>query len=164
MHAASGYFPGAWSSWHLQVAWLHLRCWTIYSVHLAVIPIHYFLRASVAGGIAYYAKRPRYIHIFSFHFQLLPGTSFCFFFFEISFIRAIVTLLHTLLYSYATTCVTMQARAMADKEICVCGYYLSLRPLLLTRYLSHYDITSCSPSQVNSITHSLHKTRATSDS
>ena len=23
-------FPGAWSSWHLQVACLHLKCWTIY--------------------------------------------------------------------------------------------------------------------------------------
>ena len=23
-------FPGAWRSWHLQVACLHLQCWTIY--------------------------------------------------------------------------------------------------------------------------------------
>ena len=40
----------------------------------------------------------------------------------------------------------MQARAMVDKDIYVCGYYyyVYLRPLLLTRYLGHCDITSCS--------------------
>ena len=32
MHAASGCFPGAWSSWHLQVTHLHLKCWTIYYI------------------------------------------------------------------------------------------------------------------------------------
>ena len=32
MHAASRLFPGAWSSWPLQVACLHLKCWTIYFI------------------------------------------------------------------------------------------------------------------------------------
>ena len=50
-------FPGARSSWHLQVACLHLKCWTIYFLHLSVIPIHSSFRASVAGGTARYAKR-----------------------------------------------------------------------------------------------------------
>ena len=31
-----GCFPGAWSSWHLQVAWLHLKCWTIYHIWRSV--------------------------------------------------------------------------------------------------------------------------------
>ena len=50
-------FPGAWSSWHLPVACLHYKCWTIYLLHLSVIPIHFTFRASVAGGTARYAKR-----------------------------------------------------------------------------------------------------------
>ena len=29
-----GCFPGAWSSWRLQVACLHLKCWTIYYIFL----------------------------------------------------------------------------------------------------------------------------------
>ena len=49
------YFPGAWSSWHLQVACLHLKCWTIHLLHLSVIPIHYSLSASAACGTA---RRP----------------------------------------------------------------------------------------------------------
>ena len=28
-----------WSCWHLEVACLHLKCWTIYLLHLPVIPI-----------------------------------------------------------------------------------------------------------------------------
>ena len=40
MHAASVFFPGTWSSWHLQVACSHLKCWTIYLLHMSVIPIH----------------------------------------------------------------------------------------------------------------------------
>ena len=28
-----GCFPGAWRSWHLQVACLHLICWTTYICH-----------------------------------------------------------------------------------------------------------------------------------
>ena len=27
-----GCFPGAWSSWHLHVAYLHLKCWTIHYI------------------------------------------------------------------------------------------------------------------------------------
>ena len=33
-------FPGARSSWHLQVACLHLTYWTTYLLHLPFIPIH----------------------------------------------------------------------------------------------------------------------------
>ena len=51
------YFLVAWSSSHLQVACLHLKCWTIYLLHLFVIPIHSSFRGSVAGGPARYAKR-----------------------------------------------------------------------------------------------------------
>ena len=50
-------FPGAWSSWHLQVTCLHLKCWTIYLLHISVILIHSSLRASVTGGTARYTKR-----------------------------------------------------------------------------------------------------------
>ena len=32
-----GCFPGAWNSWHLQVACLNLKCWTIYYVCLFVL-------------------------------------------------------------------------------------------------------------------------------
>ena len=32
--------PGACSSWRLQVACLHLTCWTTYLRHMSVIPIH----------------------------------------------------------------------------------------------------------------------------
>ena len=30
-----GCIPGAWSSWHSQVAYLHLKCWTIYVLLLS---------------------------------------------------------------------------------------------------------------------------------
>ena len=51
-------FLVAWGSSHLQVARLHLKCWTIYLLHMSVIPIDSTLRASVAGGTtARYAKR-----------------------------------------------------------------------------------------------------------
>ena len=43
-------FPGAWGSWHLQIACLHAKCWTMYFLHLSAIPIHSSSRASVAGG------------------------------------------------------------------------------------------------------------------
>ena len=42
-------FPGAWSFWHLQVACLHLKCWTIYLLHLSVIPILFFLVSEGSG-------------------------------------------------------------------------------------------------------------------
>ena len=45
-------FRGAWSFWHLQFACVHLKCWTIFLLHLSVIPIHSSERASVAGGTA----------------------------------------------------------------------------------------------------------------
>ena len=50
-------FPGAWSSWHLQVAYLHLKYWTIYLLHMSIIPIRSSSWASVAGETARYAKR-----------------------------------------------------------------------------------------------------------
>ena len=54
-------FPGAWSSWHLQVASLctsNVGPSTYYfEVHLSVIPNNSSLRASVAGETASYAKR-----------------------------------------------------------------------------------------------------------
>ena len=50
-------FRVVWSSWHFQVACLHLKCWTINLLHISAIPIHSYLRASVAGGTGRYAKR-----------------------------------------------------------------------------------------------------------
>ena len=56
-------FPVAWSSSHLQVACLHLECWTIYLLNLSFIPIHSSFRASVAGGTARYTKRLVSAHV-----------------------------------------------------------------------------------------------------
>ena len=53
MHAASGFFPGAWRSWHLQAACSYLKCSTIYYICHS----NPFLRASVAGGTTRYAAR-----------------------------------------------------------------------------------------------------------
>ena len=51
-------FPGALRSWHLQVACLHQRCWTVYCTinGTFVIPIH-SLWVRVAGETARCAKR-----------------------------------------------------------------------------------------------------------
>ena len=51
-------FPGAWSSWHLQVACLHPKCWTIYfTTSICHFNQLFIARASVAGGTVRYAKR-----------------------------------------------------------------------------------------------------------
>ena len=68
-------FPGARKSRHLQVACMHLKCWTIHVLHLSVIPIHSSLRTSVACGtdrsaLYIYFEVYDYIHIYSAAFQV----------------------------------------------------------------------------------------------
>ena len=42
-------FPGAWSSWHLQVACLHLNCWTIYFTTSVCYSNAFFLVSERSG-------------------------------------------------------------------------------------------------------------------
>ena len=55
-------FLGAWSSWHFQVACLHLKCCTIFFT-TSVIPIQSCVRASVTGGTGRFVQATRMPHI-----------------------------------------------------------------------------------------------------
>ena len=66
------------SSWHLQVACLHLKCSTIYLLPGKSVPTHSSLRASVAGGtVCSYAKVPCITNI-----RIRPFLKFFFFRFK----------------------------------------------------------------------------------